>query len=91
LRKRLIYIFFNSFPEDCDKQGGNRIEENAAKLEKQLVHDVYDEIAEHFHVTRSKPWPRVDSFVRSVETGCLLDIGCGNGKYLGINKKITEV
>ncbi|KAK8739581.1 hypothetical protein OTU49_003413 [Cherax quadricarinatus] len=32
---------------------------NAAKLEREHVLQVYDQIAEHFSVTRHKPWPQV--------------------------------
>ena len=61
------------------------IEQTASLLEKQLVHSVYEEIAGHFSDTRHKPWPRVVTFLESVERdGLLLDLGCGNGKYLGL-------
>jgi len=62
----------------------DKIEEAASLLESQLVHQVYEEIAGHFSETRHKPWPRVTQFVDSVEScKLLLDLGCGNGKYLG--------
>lgn len=38
----------------------------AAKLEKEHVLQVYDQIASHFSVTRHKPWPKVLE-VRSIE------------------------
>ena len=61
------------------------IEKTASVLEQQLVHSVYEEIAGHFSDTRHKPWPRVVEFIRSVSReGLLLDLGCGNGKYLGV-------
>jgi len=86
------------YPEFCDrsnycekKSSGldkaavmNTIELAAGLLESQLVHQVYEEIAGHFSETRHKPWPRVTQFVESVEgRNLLLDLGCGNGKYLG--------
>lgn len=53
---------------------------------------VYEEIAGHFTETRHKPWPRVKQFVESLGPGSrLLDVGCANGKYFGINKDIFEV
>lgn len=56
----------------------------ASQLEKLHVHEVYEHIATHFSDTRHKPWPNVQQFVQSFETGSILiDIGCGNGKYLG--------
>lgn len=49
------------------------------------VHGVYDAIAPHFAATRYAPWPRVDSFLADIPAGSLvLDVGCGNGKYLGV-------
>ena len=53
-------------------------------MEQLYVHDVYDKIADHFDQTRYKPWHGVDRFLRSIDAGSVLDIGCGNGKYLGI-------
>lgn len=64
----------------------------AEKLEETHVHEVYEKIASHFSDTRHKPWPNVLDFINSLPYGSiLLDIGCGNGKYLGHNKNIYEV
>lgn len=47
------------------------------------VHEVYDQIADHFSSTRYKPWPVVAAFLESIPTGSVgLDAGTGNGKYL---------
>lgn len=57
--------------------------------EQEHVHDVYNEIAGHFSQTRYKPWPIVEKFLlgqRDYSIG--LDVGCGNGKYLEVNKKL---
>lgn len=75
------------YPAHCDRQEevemvGAGVEERASRMESQLVHQVYEEIASHFSCTRHKPWPRVLDFLGGVE-GVLLDLGCGNGKYLG--------
>lgn len=44
---------------------------------------VYDNIASHFSGTRHSQWPRVAEFMDSLQPGSVLvDIGCGNGKYL---------
>ncbi|KAI9341767.1 S-adenosyl-L-methionine-dependent methyltransferase [Zopfochytrium polystomum] len=60
-----------------------------AELEREHVHAVYDAIAPHFSATRYKPWPVVDNFLRSLPLGSLgADIGCGNGKYMGVNKDV---
>ncbi|XP_054153763.1 alkylated DNA repair protein alkB homolog 8-like [Oppia nitens] len=60
---------------------------SSLRLEREFVHDVYDNIADHFSRTRYKPWPRVERFVDSLSIGSLLlDVGCGNGKYMTIRK-----
>lgn len=56
------------------------------EIEKKYVHHVYDAIAPHFSSTRFAKWPKVSSFLNSLPIGSLvLDAGCGNGKYLGLN------
>jgi len=53
---------------------------------------VYETIASHFSSTRHSPWPRVVNFINQIPVGSLVaDIGCGNGKYLGINPNIYMV
>lgn len=67
-------------------------EQLAAKLEIEKVHKVYNEIGSHFSETRHSPWPNVENFIKSLRDGSiLLDVGCGNGKYLGINDKIIKM
>jgi alkylated DNA repair protein alkB homolog 8 len=64
----------------------------AAKLEIENVHKVYNEIGSHFSETRHSPWPNVENFIRNLsDDAILLDVGCGNGKYLGLNEKITKL
>ncbi|KAK0122152.1 tRNA methyltransferase, has a role in tRNA modification [Cadophora gregata] len=59
------------------------------RYEEQHVHQVYEQIASHFSSTRYKPWPIVESFLQSLTPGSIgLDIGCGNGKYLAVNKDV---
>jgi tRNA (uracil-5-)-methyltransferase TRM9 len=49
------------------------------------VAEVYDEIAEHFSSTRYKPWRGVRAFLESQPAGStILEVGCGNGKNLGL-------
>ncbi|GFZ02047.1 S-adenosyl-L-methionine-dependent methyltransferases superfamily protein [Actinidia rufa] len=56
------------------------------EIEKKYVHRVYDAIAPHFSSTRFAKWPKVATFLNSLPSGSLvLDAGCGNGKYLGLN------
>lgn len=64
----------------------------ALQIETLYVHDVYEEIAHHFSSTRHKPWPKVAQFVASLpQSSLLLDIGCGNGKYFGLNPDIFSL
>uniref|UniRef100_A0A6G1SE78 Alkylated DNA repair protein alkB 8 n=1 Tax=Aceria tosichella TaxID=561515 RepID=A0A6G1SE78_9ACAR len=58
-------------------------EDTGMKLEKEYVKSTYENIAEDFSSTRYKKWPKVDAFLKSLPPGSLLlDVGCGNGKYL---------
>jgi len=62
---------------------------SAELLEKLHVHKVYDAIAAHFSSTRHSPWPRVEAYVKSLSAGLsIIDVACGNGKYMGLNKTI---
>lgn len=57
--------------------------------ESEFVHDVYNEIAQHFSQTRYKPWPIVAEFLNTrSDLSFGVDVGCGNGKYLSVNKKV---
>lgn len=61
---------------------------NATDMEKKHVYEVYEKIAPHFSNTRYKPWPKIQAYLESLPIGSLnCDVGCGNGKYLGANKK----
>lgn len=54
-------------------------------FERALVRAVYDRIAPHFAGTRVALWPQVAAFVADAGPSALiLDVGCGNGKYLGL-------
>ncbi|CAI2174739.1 19361_t:CDS:2 [Funneliformis geosporum] len=62
---------------------------NPTIKEQQYVHDVYEKIAQHFSSTRYKPWPVVEEFLKELEIGSIgVDVGCGNGKYLGVNRNV---
>jgi ubiquinone/menaquinone biosynthesis C-methylase UbiE len=57
--------------------------------ENQYVYKVYDFIAPHFSETRYKPWPVVVQFLESFQKySFIADVGCGNGKYFGVNPNI---
>ncbi|ELU01726.1 hypothetical protein CAPTEDRAFT_156565 [Capitella teleta] len=86
------------FPEQCDYQKlkkSNRpltkpISTSPKELETEHVHQVYEEIATHFSDTRHTPWPRVAQFLNGLDPGSVVvDVGCGNGKYLGINPQLV--
>lgn len=58
-------------------------------MEKQHVYEVYEKIAPHFSNTRYKPWPNVVKFLNELpDCSIVADVGCGNGKYLGVNPKL---
>ncbi|KAG0068743.1 tRNA methyltransferase, has a role in tRNA modification [Linnemannia elongata] len=60
--------------------------------EQQYVHSVYQAIAPHFSATRYKPWPVVEEFLKTMPVGYVgADVGCGNGKYIGVNDKLFMV
>lgn len=62
----------------------------AADYEETHVHGVYEAIAPHFSATRHKPWPFVSSFLASQPPGSIgLDVGCGNGKNMGVNRDVV--
>jgi SAM-dependent methyltransferase len=63
---------------------------SAIDYEQKYVHDVYNNIAQHFSDTRTKPWPLVKQFLESLpSTSIMVDVGCGNGKNLGISPGIN--
>ena len=65
---------------------------DACHLEQEHVHNVYNKIAHNFSHTRYKPWPRVVDFLGSFPSGSLvLDVGCGNGKYMNIRNDLMMV
>lgn len=74
------YSRHNSLPQS---------EEDAMNLEKEHVHNVYESIAEHFSGTRHSPWPKIAEFLKDQPASSIVaDVGCGNGKYLGINDQL---
>jgi ubiquinone/menaquinone biosynthesis C-methylase UbiE len=75
-KKKLISDELNIMsPEEC---------------EKKYVHDIYKSIANHFSATRYKPWPKVEEFLLSLSPdSVMIDVGCGNGKNLGISSGIS--
>uniref|UniRef100_A0A1A8FR29 tRNA (carboxymethyluridine(34)-5-O)-methyltransferase n=4 Tax=Nothobranchius korthausae TaxID=1143690 RepID=A0A1A8FR29_9TELE len=92
-----------AFPSACDSQRTTSpsaasppslpcCHADAALLEEEYVHRVYDAIASHFSSTRHSPWPHVCHFLNLLAPGSVLaDVGCGNGKYLGVNPELVAV
>ncbi|KAM4702091.1 tRNA (carboxymethyluridine(34)-5-O)-methyltransferase ALKBH8 [Discoglossus pictus] len=88
-----------AFPSVCDSQQMKNKDTppslndlDPTSLEKKYVHEVYEDIAGHFSSTRHTPWPRVVDFLMALPKGSLVaDVGCGNGKYLGINKDLYMI
>jgi tRNA (uracil-5-)-methyltransferase TRM9 len=67
----------------------NTTSENPESYEAANVHSIYSTIAPHFSATRHKPWPNIARFLRSLPPGSVgLDVGCGNGKYLPVNRDL---
>lgn len=84
-----------SYPSQCDSQNFGKPlfhEQKASEIEQSFVSDVYEEIAEHFSNTRHSPWPGVVKFLDSIPSHSLVvDVGCGNGKYLGVRHDISTI
>ncbi|XP_070605830.1 tRNA (carboxymethyluridine(34)-5-O)-methyltransferase ALKBH8 isoform X2 [Erythrolamprus reginae] len=84
-----------SFPSVCDSRhkewapSFHNSDKDASVLEQKYVHEVYEDIARHFSNTRHSPWPQVVEFLKGLPPGSIVaDIGCGNGKYLGLCKDL---
>ena len=59
-------------------------------LEQTNVKDIYNKIAKHFDKTRYSIWDIPNQFINGIKSGSIcLDLGCGNGKYLGVRDDIT--
>lgn len=77
----------DSSPPETTSANGDTTDTEA--YEQQHVHAVYDAIAPHFASTRHKPWPIIERFLRALPPASLgLDVGCGNGKYLPVNRDV---
>ena len=61
-------------------------------MEKKYVYEVYEKIADHFSDTRYKAWPQVEHFLKTLpKHSVVCDVGCGNGKYLGVNPDVIMI
>ncbi|OQV15112.1 Alkylated DNA repair protein alkB-like protein 8 [Hypsibius exemplaris] len=82
----------NAHPGDFVAEGCRDPKKPASSLEDEYVYQVYERIAPHFSETRHKAWPQIAKFVAALAPGSvLLDVGCGNGKYLGLNDSLIQI
>ncbi|XP_055856465.1 alkylated DNA repair protein alkB homolog 8 isoform X2 [Episyrphus balteatus] len=82
----------NSREEKTSFKSKELVENLAKKVEEMNVHSIYEKIANHFSETRHSPWPNVAEFLSSFPIGSvIIDIGCGNGKYLSSNKETLQI
>ena len=76
--------------QDFGVEVDKKASEKPTEIEKTHVYEVYDKISAHFSETRYKPWPQVSEFLNSLEKDSyVLDVGCGNGKYLSVNENLN--
>ncbi|KAH3713524.1 uncharacterized protein LOC127858938 [Dreissena polymorpha] len=60
-------------------------------FEHQHVQGVYNRIAPCMIQIEHKAWPNVKRFLKKFPSGALVaDIGCGNGRYLGVNTGVYK-
>jgi hypothetical protein len=84
-RHKKIYSCVEKVPSKLFFSTGTQM--TTTNIEKEYVHQVYENIAFHFSQTRYKPWPLVEKFLNEIPSGSLVaDVGCGNGKYMGCNE-----
>jgi ubiquinone/menaquinone biosynthesis C-methylase UbiE len=56
---------------------------------REMVRQTFEAIAEHFDMTRYKPWPESVENVESIpENSRVLDIGCGNGRNMILPRRL---
>lgn len=66
--------------------------ETHSDIESEYVHNLYEAIAPHFSHTRYNPWPGVVKYIKDLEPcSTVLDVGCGNGKYLELRNDLCFI
>ena len=96
-RSLRISLTFRKIVEKTKSSGNDDVklplnDDDASKFESSYVHKVYNQIAEHFSNTRHSAWPGVAQFINNLNRdSMMLDIGCGNGKYLNLRNDIFAV
>ena len=57
-----------------------------SNIEHNNVNNVYNDIADHFNVTRVNKWPWITEFINNFKKNSLIvDLGCGNGRNMDYN------
>lgn len=66
---------------------------NSVDIETTYVKDIYEKIAPHFSATRNgDKWSYVVDFIQSLTSqSILIDLGCGNGKYIDTRNDIVYI
>lgn len=83
LLKNNYYLRKFKFVKTNNVNNFNRMDEE--NYETKHVHNIYSEISDHFSQTRYKIWPSVKQFMDEIpDNASVLEVGCGNGKNLGI-------
>ncbi|XP_075252750.1 tRNA (carboxymethyluridine(34)-5-O)-methyltransferase ALKBH8-like isoform X2 [Convolutriloba macropyga] len=91
-QKRIQHLSEPKSDQDNNRTYLPRSTDDAATLEAKYVKEVYDQIAISFSGTRHSPWPKVKQFLDEIPSGSIvLDLGCGNGKYLYGHSQLFKV
>ncbi|OQS06738.1 hypothetical protein THRCLA_01232 [Thraustotheca clavata] len=91
-RSRRVSMTFRKVLNERNSSRMNQSVQKPSEIEMEHVHGVYDSIASHFSHTRHHPWPLVADFLNGLPSGSMVaDIGCGNGKYLGVNSDLMMI
>lgn len=66
---------------------------DSIEIQTQYVKDIYEKIAFHFSATRNgDKWSYVVDFIESLNSkSILIDLGCGNGKYIDTRRDIIYI
>ena len=60
-------------------------------MEEKYVKDIYKEIAIRFDQSRGYYWKGIKNFLLSIDSGIILDMGCGNGKNMLLRKDCKAI
>ena len=60
-------------------------------MEEKYVKDIYNEIAIRFDQSRGYYWKGIKNFLLRIDSGIILDMGCGNGKNMLLRKDCKAI